>query len=227
MNITELVWNLFILLLPGVISTLMIRYISTNRKYSVFDFVIYSAILGVGTFVIMELFCSLYWLLLGIFYESINIEFGLNLSVWENLFNGHNELNKTEMFISYLLAVPLGFLWGFIISKKVIIRVFQNLKLTTRYGDDDVWCYFLNSPDNEWIYVHNKVSNLTYYGKISAYSDSTEKRELILEDVVIYQSDTWQEKYETNAVYLELNSYEFTMESPKLIENGKDNNNQE
>jgi len=225
MKITELVWSLFILLLPGVISTLMIRYISTNKKYSIFDFVVYSAILGIGTFVIMELFCSLYWFILGVLFKSVNTEFGLNLSVWEKLFRGRGELDKTEMFVSYMLAVPLGFFWGFVISKKTIIRVFQKWKLTTRYGDDDVWCYFLNSPDIEWIYVHNKETNLTYYGKISAYSDSAEKRELLLEDVIVYESDTWNKRYETNAVYLELNTYGFIIESPKLIENGTDNSN--
>lgn len=219
MEISEIVWNLFLLLLPGVISTLMIRYITTQKQYTVFDFVIYSAVLGIGTFIMMELFCSIYWLFLGIFCKSVTTEFGLNLSIWDNLFNGQKSLNKTEMFISYLLAIPFGFFWGFLITKKVLIRIFQKWKLTNRYGDDDVWSYFLNSPSTNWIYVHNKRTNTTFFGKIGAFSDSAEKRELILEDVIVYESSPWNEKYQTNAVFLELNSFEFTIESPKTMQN--------
>lgn len=225
MQITELVWNLFLLLLPGVISTLMVRYITTHKQYSVFEFVIYSAVLGIGTFVIMELFYSLFWIILGLFSSSVSIEFGLNLSIWNNLFNGQKSLNNYEMFISYLLAIPIGFFWGILISKKIIIRIFQKWKLTKRYGDDDVWSFYLNSPSAEWIYLHNKKTNITYFGKIRAYSDSTEKREILLEDVIVYESDTWTEKYQSNAVFLELNNFDFTIESPKLIENGTDTDN--
>jgi hypothetical protein len=225
MEITELVWHLFIILLPGVISTLMIRYISTHKQYSIFEFSIYSAILGIGTFILMELFISLYWCVIGLFSKSISTEFGLNLAIWDSLFNGKKALNKNEIFVSYLLSIPFGFFWGFIISKKIIIRLFQKWKLTTRYGDDDVWSFYLNSPSAEWIYIHNKKANLTYYGKIRAYSDSAEKRELLIEDVIVYESDTWTEKYQTNAVYLELNSFDFVIESPKIIENGTDTNN--
>jgi hypothetical protein len=223
MQITELVWNLYLLLLPGVVSTLMLRYVSTNKQYSIFEFVIYSSVLGIGTFVIMELFCSLYWAFLGIFNKSILTEFGLNLNIGNNLFNGQKSLNKIEMFISFLLAIPFGFFWGIILSSKIVIRIFQYLKLTTRYGDNDVWSFYLNSPDTEWIYVHNKKTSLTYFGKIRAFSDSTEKRELLLEDVIVYESETWSERYQSNAVFLELNSYDFVIETPKLIENGTDN----
>jgi len=203
----------------------MVRYITTHQKYTIFEFDIYSAVLGIGTFIIMELFCSLYWFILGIFSKSISTEFGLNLKIWDNLLNGQSTLNKNEIFISYLLAIPIGFFWGFIISKKIIIRIFQKLKLTKRYGDDDVWSFYLNSPSTEWIYLHHKKSNLTYFGRIRAYSDSTEKREILIEDVIVYESDTWTEKYQSNAVFLELNNFDFTIETPKQIENGTDANN--
>ncbi|NVO10848.1 MAG: hypothetical protein HXX16_12850 [Bacteroidales bacterium] len=224
MQITELVWNLFLLLLPGVISTLMVRYITTHKQYTIFEFVIYSAVLGIGTFIIMELFCSLGCIILGIFCKSVTIKFGLNLSIWDNLFNGQKTLNKGEIFFSYLLSIPIGFFWGFLLSKKIIIRIFQKWKLTSRYGDDDVWSFFLNSPNTEWIYLHHKKTNLTYFGKIRSYSDSTEKREILIEDVIVYESDTWTEKYQSNAVYLELNNFEFTIELPKFLENETDAN---
>ena len=225
MQITEVVWNLFLILLPGVVSTLMVRYITTHKQYNVFEFVIYSATLGIGVFVAMELVCSFYWVIYSIFSKKVSIMWGLNLNIWDNLFNGKKTFNKNEIFISYILAIPMGFLWGFIITKKIFIRLFQKWKLTTRYGDNDIWSFYLNSPNTDWIYLHNKKENLTYFGKIRAYSDSTEKREILLEDVIVYASDKWKELYQSNAVYLELNNYEYSIETPKLLKNGKDIDN--
>jgi len=222
MQITELVWKLFVILLPGVVSTLMVRYITTHKQYSIFEFVIYSATLGIGTLIIMEIGYSLYWMIRGVLSSNITTEFGLNLSIWDNLFNGQKNLNKNELFISYLIAVPMGFIWGIVITKKLIIRIFQKWNLTSRYGDNDVWSFYLNSPNVDWIYLHNRKDNLTYFGKIRAYSDSEEKREILLEDVIVYSSDNFKELYQSNAVYLELNNFEYKIESPKLRKNGTD-----
>ena len=225
MNITDLVWNLFLILLPGVVSTLMLRYITTSKKYSIFEFAIYSAALGMGTLVIMELFYSLYSIIIAIFSSKYQVVWGLNLSIWDNLTNGQKNLNKLELFISYLLAIPMGFVWGFLITKKTVIKIFQKWKLTDRYGDDDVWSFYLNSPNTDWVLVRDKKENLTYFGKVSVYSDSTEIREILLEDVIVYSTDTWEEQYQSNAVYLELNNFDFTIESPKPEEDGNNTDN--
>ena len=225
MNITDLVWNLFLILLPGVVSTLMLRYITTSKKYSIFEFAIYSAALGMGTLVIMELFYSLYSIIIAIFSSKYQVVWGLNLSIWDNLTNGQKNLNKLELFISYLLAIPMGFVWGFLITKKTVIKIFQKWKLTDRYGDDDVWSFYLNSPNTDWVLVRDKTENLTYFGKVSVYSDSTEIREILLEDVIVYSTDTWEEQYQSNAVYLELNNFDFTIESPKPEEDGNNTDN--
>lgn len=225
MQITELVWKLFLLLLPGVVSAIMIRYITTNKQYSIFNFIIYSAVLGIGTLIIMEMFCSIYWAIYSFFSSPVNSEFGLNLEIWDNLFNNEKFINKNEVFISYLLAIPLGFFWGVLITKKKLIKLFQKWNLTKRYGDSDVWSFYLNSPDTEWIYLHSRNENKTYFGKIRAYSDSSENREILLEDVIVYTSDTWEEEYQSNAVYLELNNRDFSIETPKPKENDTNSDN--
>lgn len=225
MEITELVWKLFVILLPGVVSTLMVRYITTHKQYSIFEFLIYSACLGIGTFIIMELFYSLFWAIYGILSSNISTEFGLNLKIWDSLINGVSSIDKNELFLSYLLAIPFGFFWGFVISNKIVIRLFQKWKLTTRYGDNDVWSFYFNSPNTNWIYLHNKKENLTYFGKIRAYSDTGEKREVLIEDVIVYASDKWEQLYESDAVYLELSDDNYTIETPKLKENGTDTKN--
>lgn len=219
MEITELVWNLFVILLPGVVATLMLRHITTNKHYSIFDFIIYSATLGIGVLIIMEMFYSLYSICYGIFNSKVRLIWGLNLTIWDNIFNGQRKLNKLELFFSYLLSIPFGFFWGFLITKKIAMKIFQKLNLTNRFGDDDVWSFYLNSPNTGWILVRDKKENLTYFGKVSAFSDTTEKREILIKDVIVYTTDKWEKLYESNAVYLELNNFDFSIESPKPIKN--------
>lgn len=222
MEITELVWNLFVIFVPGVVATLIIRYITTSRQFTVFEFLIYSAILGIAIFAIMEICCSLYWIVLSVFDRDIFLVKKLNLSIWRRIFSSDGNLNEYEMYLSYLLAIPMGILIGFITSRKVLIRLLQWLHLTSRYGDNDVWSFYLNSPNTKWIFLHDKNENLTYYGKIRAFSDSLESREILLEEVSVYVSDSWQELYCSDAIYLDLRNKEFKIETPKPLNNETD-----
>lgn len=219
---TELIWNLFLLLLPGVVATLMIKQILSGIKYTVFEFSVRSALFGIATYIFMELGYSLYNLIYAIFSPEISLRWGLNLSIWNSFFNYSTDSDKLEIIVSYILSIPLGLFYGFIESKKLINRFFQKLGWTHRYGDDDVWSYFLNSQNIHWIIVHDKRANMSYFGCIEAYSDSNAKREILLHDVDVYASDDWEKPlYQSDYVFLELDKNHFTIEVPKTNENGK------
>lgn len=220
MQITELVWKLFLLLLPGVVATLMLNQITGSKKMSPFNFMINSALLGIASFILMELVVSFVNIFRAIFSQEIKIHWGLNLTIWDNLFDNSKDFNKLEIIFSYLLSIPLGIFYGFIVSKKFFNKIFQRLKFTHRYGDDDVWSFFLNSPDAQWILVRDKSTNLTYFGSLRAYSDTTERREILLNDVTVYTSDSWDYLYSSESIYLELENNQFSIEIPKNKENG-------
>jgi hypothetical protein len=187
MQITELVWKLFLLLIPGVVATIMLIQITGDKKMSVFNFVINSALYGIASFLIMEFSISLFNIIKTLFYPGHVIKWGLNLTIWNNLFDNNKEFNKIELVISYILSIPLGIFYGYFISRKLLNRLFKPLKLTNRYGDNDVWSFFLNSPNTQWVLVRDKLTNLTYFGNVRAYSDTSEKREILLNDVQVLQ----------------------------------------
>lgn len=225
MEITELIWNLFLLLLPGIVAVLMLKQIFSSIKYSVFEFCINAALFGITTFIIMELGYSIFNIVVAAFSKEYILVWGLNLTVWDGLFNNSKQFNKIEIIVSYLLSIPLGVLYGYVLSKKLINNFFKWLNLTNRYGDDDVWSFYLNSPDTKWLLVRDKSNNLTYFGKIRAYSDTNEKREILLTDVDVYTSDEWKPLYSSESVYLELDNYKFSIESPKIKANGNNKEN--
>ncbi|MDR0893153.1 MAG: hypothetical protein LBN24_11160 [Mediterranea sp.] len=225
MDITELVWKLFILLLPGVIATIMINQVSEHKKSSIFEFTVYSAVLGLSSVLIMEIFYSLWNVLVAIFtWNFHSLRWGTNLSLWDNLFGNRVEINKIEIIISYIFSIPLGVAYGYISSKKILNRLFKKWKLTNRYGDNDVWSFLCNSPEIDWIYLRDKSTQLTYFGKLRAFSDSGKKREILLQEVEVYRDEN--RLYDIDSVYLELDEYQFSIETPKKQNNGRDNEEQ-
>ncbi|KAA6324705.1 hypothetical protein EZS27_026001 [termite gut metagenome] len=211
MEITELVWKLFLILMPGVIATLMVNQLSSKKITSVFFFIIYSALFGIITFIIMEILYSI-----GIIFSNDwkYLQLGTNLDIWDNIYDNSNKYNRIEIFISYVLSIPLGLLYGYIDLKKWPNNFFKHFKWTDRYGDDDVWSFYLNLPETDWIYVRERTTNLTYFGKIRAFSDSEVKREIILADVEVYKTDDGEKLYNLKSIFLELDEFNYSIESP-------------
>jgi hypothetical protein len=55
---------------------------------------------------------------------------------------------------------------------------------------------------------------LAYYGFARYYSDSDKERELVLEEVDVYNNDTGEKLYEMKAVYLSLNKGDVSVQIP-------------
>lgn len=215
MNITDLVWNLFVFFLPGVLTTILIRYITTSKNYSNFYFIIYSAVLGIGNLIFLEFFMNIYNLIAFVICNSKTLDIGLTLDLWDSIFS-NGKYNKNELLYSYIIAIPYSVIISYIIQKKWVHKILKKLKLTKRYGDEDVWSYFLYSEEVEWIIVSDKSNSLSYYGYIQSFSDSGEKREIMLTNVDIYRTADWEHLYSSNAIFLEFESGQFSLELPRL-----------
>lgn len=220
MQINELAWNLFILMVPGVLSTLMLRHISRNRNYPVFEFILYSLLLGLANYIVMELFVSLYNVILALFSDTYTLKWGLNLSVWDVIYGVKNtKVNGLEMLICYLISIPVGFVLGIIIRKKIILGLFKKAKVTNRYGDDDVWTYYFNELNTEWVFIRDINRDIIYKGRVIAYSDSDEKREILLESASVFKdSEHTVEpvlKYKIDNIYLEIDKLNYVIETIK------------
>ncbi len=213
MEISELVWKLFILLLPGIITTLFIRYITTNKYYPPFYFVIYSAILGLGLFIFLEIIISFFNISISLI-NSTKLKWGVNLSVWDIIINSTDgkTIKILELLIAYISAIPFGLLIGYIIQHKIFHRFLQKIKLTSRFADGDVWTYYLRMKEVEWIVIRNSANNLAYYGNVISYSESKDKREILLQNVDVFTNDTWKKLYSANTVFLELDDNAFSIE---------------
>ena len=135
---SELLWKLIILFLPGVISVILIRYLTINRHFSSFYFIVFSITIGLFDFLVLEL---IYFVFNLVFWQS-NQGFGNNLHIWETLLKEKDVFHFNEIFYSFLVSIPLGLLISSALNHKVIITIAQKLGVTKRFGDDDVWTFF-------------------------------------------------------------------------------------
>lgn len=216
MEISELVWKLFLLLLPGIVTTLFVRYITTNKNYAPFYFIIYSAVFGIGVFVFLELIISVYNLLLALYTGEYNLQWGVNLSIWDSVLDTGKDFEKSELLIAYAIAIPFGLFIGYTLQHKILHRLLIKFNLTSRFADGDVWNFFLNNKNVEWIIVRDNKRNLAYYGSVRAYSEANDKREILMEDVDVYVNDTWEKLYFSNSIFLELDDNSFSLEEPEV-----------
>jgi len=98
---------------------------------------------------------------------------------------------------------------------KLINWIGRKIGATHRFGDEDVWEYFHNSPDTgSWLYVRDHKEELVYYGWLEAYSESGDERELLLSDVEVYRDETDEPLDAVPLLYVSCDAYDFTIEIP-------------
>ena len=97
-------------------------------------------------------------------------------------------------------------------THKLHFRLFQKLKITKKFGEQDVWGFLMNSPSTEWITVRDTENNIMYDGWVKAFSDNSKEAELLLESVSVYKNDTGEHLYDVDAQYLSLNRDKISIE---------------
>ncbi len=124
-------------------------------------------------------------------------------------------INFFEVLYSALTALAFGLVSGILYNKKTLFRLARALHITSHYGDDDVWSYLMNSDDVEWLFVRDHRVGLVYYGRVAVFSESDEKRELLLEDVDVFNNADGAKVYHTYSMYICRGDNELTLEVPK------------
>lgn len=176
MKIDSFIYHLIIILIPGLFALRIFKSLSVagakkkqiNSWYDVAVIVTYTFIASV-------------------IYDSIIIP------IVQAIFQ--NQLSKTliiltstdkyfdvlQLVILIVIDLILGVVSAISFNNKWLYKFGKKFKITNHFGEEDVWSYFNNSNETEWIYVRNKANGLTYYGNIKLFSDSNEKENCCLE----------------------------------------------
>jgi hypothetical protein len=215
MNVDTFLIRLVLLVIPGLAGYKTFRTIQSTGKSrkQIKDWqdllaIVFISVLSYGLLYLVYLLIVAF----GKLFRPQSLQ--LSLSSIDALVNAQVSLDFFEIIYSSLIAMTVGLASGVLYNRKILFRIARSLKITKNYGDDDVWSYVMNSDDVEWLFVRDHIKELIYFGRIALFSESDEKRELLLEDVDVYSNADGMKLYHTDSLYLCRADNELTLEIP-------------
>jgi hypothetical protein len=111
-------------------------------------------------------------------------------------------LNYLEILSVSGIAVLLGMFVCVGLNKHWLQKFAQHIGVSSKFGDLDVWSHTFNSSDltDRWVVVRDFARDLAYEGWVSAFSDTAADNELLLREVVVYQSSTSLKLYDVESI---------------------------
>lgn len=201
MQISALFIRVVVLVLPGLVGSLFYRKLRGGRQQK--DWRDLAEI---------TLFALSSYALYGAGLELFAAEGPVALKA---LFDESVPVRWTEVVVASLIGVVLAVLASYVQRFKLINWFGRKIGATHRFGDEDVWEYFHNSPDTgSWLYVRDHQEELVYYGWLEAYSETGDDRELLLSDVVVYTNETDEPLDAVPLLYVSRAAYDFTIQIP-------------
>lgn len=218
MTISAFLIRLIFLALPGIVSYMLFRKLSERAKREKWEHLAQVILFSVIIYVVYGVFV---WIsgLFGYGHKE--------LSFFKAVLDEKCSIVWGEVIIASLIGVPVAFVASYFYTHKFINNIGRVLRVTNSFGDEDVWDFFHNAsdkPEYQWVFVRDHKTNLLFFGYILAYSGSEKERELLIEDVDVYNNETGKFIYKTKRVYLCRNRYDLTIEIPEICketESGK------
>ena len=200
MEISELTLKLTILLIPGAVASIIFEKLTIHKKWNSFQFIANSILFGGISYLTAQLAFNIFQ------HDSSFDSFWLNLPSKEIPFEAITK--------AIIISVLIGFICAGLDNYKFINRIGKFLKLTRKYGDENLYSYFLNASNVTEIYFRDIPKKITYHGMIDSYSETNEFKEIVLRDVKVYEYETSHLMYELDKVYLSRPKDDIIIEVP-------------
>ncbi len=207
----QIIISLTLILLPGIFSVVIADKITVHSHWNSFKYSLYVIVFGVAAYGIVQV---LLWLL-----NIIQSCFKFNvlewqfLSIWHVVTNGGKDLNGIDVVFAMMAALPVSLLAAGLVNHKILNRFARFINVSTKYGDENLYSYYLNSDEVDWVYVRDQSANLTYQGRIDSFSENQEMQELVLGEVSVYRYTDSEFLYEIPNMYLSRRLGSLTIES--------------
>ena len=217
---TQLVVSIVVILLPGIIATIISDKLTSHSKWDAFKFGLYALVLGVFSYGILQFLVYVYNV-----FKSLTISGFVwqHLNIWNSALNGGKDIHAWEVCSAFLLSVPVAFIASWMINYKVFNKIAQLIGISNKYGDENLFSYYLNSKEVNWVYVRDSEKDLIYQGRIIKFSENEKVHEIVLSEVSVY-ADTEDEPelmYQIPTIYLCKECGKFSIEAIPLEDLGE------
>lgn len=208
--------KMIVLAVPGIVGFKFftsLQSIGKSRRH-IKDWEDFSLILvfSIFSYITLEGLCQILNLALDHFRITVHYE----VTSFQAIQAQNISICFAEVVYATIISIILGILAAWISNKKYISKFARKFGITKHYGDEDVWSYLHNSDYSGWIFVRDHKQDLIYYGYVLLFSDSDEKRELLLSEVDVYNNETGEKLYSTDKIYICRDDFDLSIE---LVEN--------
>lgn len=212
MEINQFILRLIIIMAPGIICSIIYNKLKGEKRTKDWETLLEIFLFSLITYVIYDVILKIV--------KCCGIT-DREIDALKTLITESELPSSLDLIFSTTIAIIVAFGFAAIYKYKLLSRIGRKIRVTARYGDEDVWEYFFHSPDVDWIFVRDYKNNLVYFGSLNAFSESNQKRELILTDVEVFTNDTCEELYKVRTVYLNLADFGFSIEIPSASADDK------
>ena len=204
-----------IILLPGLLASVICDKITVHsQRWDSFKYSIYSFIFGVLSYSVLQL---LEWAfdLFKYYFSNKPIVFGA-LNAWNIAYTPNPSIPLREVFFASLIAPVVAFIASAVINFKLLNKFAQLINVSEKFGDENLFSFFLNQNEVDWVYVRDKEGDLTYRGRVISYSECDSIQEIVLSNVSVYEYKTSKFVYDLSLIYLSKKLGSFVIEVPDI-----------
>jgi hypothetical protein len=217
-----------IILLPGLVASVICDKITVHSpRWDAFKYSIYSFLFGVLSYCLLQCIEYAYQQILGLLSKTHEIQSSI-LGVWSIIQNEKALIVLSEVGWATLLSPVVALIASSLVNYKVINKIAQRLRVSQKYGDENLFSFFLNAKETDWIYIRDKEASLTYFGRVVSFSECDSIQEVVLSEVSVHEYETSEFLYSVPLIYLSKRLGSFVIEIPapakKESEDGKEAN---
>lgn len=207
MNLGDLAFRLILILFPGIIATLLYRRLIIKKKWESIDIGLNTLLFGILSYLILQLI-------------YLVLKKG-ELIIWQRL-QDDQAVPYLEILWASLTSIISTGIFAAIVNKKWI-NIFANWAgISNKYGEDNLFYIYLSDKNLSEVHVKDPTNNLIYTGYVRYYSEEEGVREIVLEDVDLYEYNTAEHVNSLKSVYISRPKADnLIIEVPKSIHNGK------
>lgn len=134
------------------------------------------------------------------------------ITFFKTFSNEQAALNWCEIGYASLIGLTLAVIASYLHTYSIITWLLRIIRATNRVADEDIWELFHNSKKtNDWLFIRDHKLNLIYFGYIARYSDSGKERELVIDDVSVFDENSVL-LYECPSMYVSRKNFDLTIE---------------
>lgn len=207
----QLAITLIFTLLPGIVAAVILDKLVFHQRWNSFRFTLYSLLLGLISYMSLQVF---YWIYDIATSCSFSSGAWTSLTFWDSVVSEKPQIDKKEVFLVTAISVPVAFIVAWAINQKLLNKLAQRIRVSAKYGDENLYSYFLNAEEIDWVYIRDIENDLTYEGRVVSYSESENTHEIVLSEVKVYRYSDSSELYEMPKMYISRDFGKLIIESP-------------